>query len=668
MGVSESSNDLSGSVTGPVVQAGHVGSLNLAPQKPTALSGLPPAPPEFSGREEALRALASALHPDAGGSRVTVSTTLAGTAGVGKSALVLKAAHDAVAAGLFPGGVLFVNLQGYDENRYARPETVVATFLSALGVPDEHFPATFEGRLALYRSKLAESAARGRAVLIVLDNASSSDQIRPLLPGDPLHRVLVTSRHTLGDLPGSRIVDVGVLTPREAARLVVRTLRMRRPDDPRAQEEDATVKELAALCGHLPLALTVALSILAGDPEMSLGELTATLSDRAGRLEELSYGADAPVTAAFELSYARLRPDEARLFRLLSLNIGQQVSADAAAALAGAPVRKTRKLLGALREAHMIEPGRPRGWVRFHDLLRLFAEQRLGEEDGEESVDAAVDRLLEHYRDAAEEAVRRIVAAARSRKRAEDVEEWLNAELPNLRRALQLAHGRERFALALPLAHNVGWFLRRRQDWEAGLAACETAMEFARCVADDTQYARALYNKGDLLKHMFSHELALDAFEESLVLYRRLGDRPGEAQALHSLGTVARREGLFGTADAHYAAALALFEDLGDRTAVANTLHNHGDTARRQGDFEVARGRYERALEVYRELGNITGAARTQDHLGRVAGSLGRPEEARTRWEASREAYEEAGLPESAQEVAEMLAELNTGGATGTAG
>ncbi|UZJ33128.1 hypothetical protein [Streptomyces endophytica] len=178
---------------------------------PTALAGLPPAPPEFTGRQEALRTLTAALRPGCPAARGVpassaatpplVVSALVGTAGVGKTALVLRAAHDAVAAGWFPGGVLFINLQGYDEHRYVRPDIAISVFLSALGVPDELFPPTFEGRLSLYRSKLAERAARHGAALVVLDNASSTDQVGPLLPGSPAHRVVVTSRRTLGTSP-----------------------------------------------------------------------------------------------------------------------------------------------------------------------------------------------------------------------------------------------------------------------------------------------------------------------------------------------------------------------------------------------------------------------------------------------------------------------------------
>ncbi|WP_167829013.1 tetratricopeptide repeat protein [Streptomyces sp. MZ04] len=659
--MNQSSNDLSGTVSGPVVQAGHVGQLHItpaapaAPAAPTALAGLPPDVPEFTGRGTALDAVTAGLRPDSAASPLVVST-LAGTAGIGKTALAVRAAHDAVAAGWFPGGVLFINLQGYDVDRAVRPDIALSVFLSALGVPDELFPPTFQGRLSLYRSKLAEIASRHGAVLVFLDNASSTEQIGPLLPAAPTHRVLVTSRHTLGDLPGSRIVDVGVLEPAEAAALISRTLRTRRPGDTRAQDEPDAVRDLAALCGHLPLALAVVASILAGDPDQSVGELTAALRDRATRLEELTYGQRRSVAAAFELSYARLTAEEARMFRLLSLNLGQQVSLAAAAALTGGSVPRARKQLRALRDAHMIEPGEPHGWVRFHDLLRLFAEWRRQEEDDEASVERAVDGLLVHYRDSARDAVERLVAEARAGGRDEAAEEWLDTERLNLRSALHLAQLHGRSAVVLPLAHHVSWLLRRQQDWSAGLEVCDMAVRFARADTDQGQLALALYNKGDFLKHKQDYGRALPVFAEALDGYRRLGDRAGEARTLHSMGTVARRDRQYAEAERYYSAALPLFRALDDQQATAHTLFNLGHTARGQGDQELAEDCYRQGLDAYQEAGHLIGRARTLHRLGLLAAATDRPELARRHWEQARTAYEAAGHAECCgRKVAALL-------------
>ncbi|MCW2874233.1 tetratricopeptide repeat protein [Actinacidiphila oryziradicis] len=651
--MNHSSNDLSGTVTGPVVQAGHVEQLNLARPVPTALAGLPPASQEFAGRQVALQGVAEALRPAADGAAGTV-LALVGTAGVGKTALALRAAHEAVAAGWFPGGALFVDFQGYDGSRYVRAELALSAFLSALGVPDELFPRTLEGRLSLYRSKLAELAAQGRGVLIVLDNVSASEQVRSLLPGSTCHRVLLTSRHTL-DL-GSRILDLGVLPESEAVDLIARTLNVRRPEDTRAEEEPAAVRELALLCGYLPLALAVTASILAGDPEQSIGELTEALRDGATRLEELSYSAGRSVAAAFTLSYARLTPDEARMFRLLSINPGQQVSVAAAAALTGLKAPQARKLLQALRAAHMIEPGKPRGWVRWHDLLRLFAERCCAAEEEHAMREAAERRLLAHYRDSARSAVGRIVEMARAGGRDEEAEQWLDTERLNLRLALGLTGPVD---MLLSLAHDVSWFLRRQQEWQAGEAVCKQAVELARADGDSARLALAHYNHGDFLKNMQAYHSALRVFAKALDLYRAVGDRKREAMTLHSMGTAARRRGRYEQAEEYYTAALSLFRELHESVSVAMTVYNLGSTARGREQYALAQERFEQALESYRELGHAMGRARALEHLGRLALALDRPEAARDYWRQARAAYEEAETPQYVELVTGLLAGLD---------
>jgi tetratricopeptide (TPR) repeat protein len=650
--VNQSSNDLSGTVTGPVVQAGHVEQMHLAPQVPTALAGLPPASAEFTGRAAALREVEEALRPAADGAVRSV-LALVGTAGVGKTALALRAAHGALAAGWFPGGTLFIDLQGYDGNRYVPAESAVSAFLSALGVPDEMFPRTREGRLSLYRSKLAELTALQRGVLIVLDNASALEQVKSLLPGSAEHQVLLTSRHVL-DL-SSRIMDLDVLPRSEAVDLIARTLHVRRPDDTRARDEPAAVRELARLCGYLPLALAVTAAILAGDPEQSVGELAEALRDGATRLAELSYSAGRSVAAAFALSYARLTPDEARMFRLLSINPGQQVSVAASAALTGLKAPQARKLLLALRAAHMIEAGEPRGWVRCHDLLRLFAEQRCAEEEEPAAREAAERRLLAHYRDSARSAVERIVAAARAGGGDEEAEQWLDTERLNLRRALDLTGPVD---MLLSLAHDVSWFLRRQQEWHAGLAVCERAVGLARDDGDHGRQALAHYDHGDFLKNMQAFHAASGAFTRALALYRGLGDREREAMTLHSMGTAARRRGRYEEAQEHYTAALSLFRALGDPAGVAMTRYNLGNTARGREQYALAREHLAQALDAYADLGHAMGRARTHEQLGRLAALLDRPETARDHWHQARAGYEEAGAPQYVELVVELLETL----------
>jgi tetratricopeptide (TPR) repeat protein len=657
--VGEIRNELSGSVHGPAVQAGHIESVNFVQPVPSALDGLPPVDTEFTGRRELLEALADALRPGAAGAPVVVSA-LAGLPGVGKTALAVRAAHDALAAGWFPGGVLFVNLQGYDGARYVRPETALSSFLRALGVPEEHLPPDRRGMATLYRSKLAELAKQGRAVLVVLDNASATDQVKPLLPGSPLHRVVVTSRHFLGDLGGSRIVDLSVLEPDEAVALISHTLRTRWADDDRVAAEPAAARELAELCGHLPLALVIVAALLATDPDQPISELAAALRDSPARLDELSYGNTRSISRAFGLSYGKLAPDEAWLFRLLPINPGQQLSVEAAAALADVPVRRARQLLAALRAAHVVEAGKPRGWYRLHDLVRLFAEQRLREEDRGEAADA-LGRLLEHYRAALRAAKQRVATGTPGTDDFEAALGWVEVERPNLVGAVRLAHDTGRHEAAVSLGLDLSRFVRGepyRQEW---LLTCEAAIDSARALGDVAGQAEAHVNLGTAAQRMGSLGEATGHYEQALAFYRELGDTRGQARALHSLGTAARLGGDPARAHRHYCAALPLFRQVGSRRGTGDTLCNLGSLARRRGDLAEARAHYEEAVPLYREAGDPARLARPLYRLGCFARDTGRADVARGHWLEALAAYEEAGDARRAERVRERLAELPAG-------
>ncbi|MGX7826092.1 NB-ARC domain-containing protein [Actinokineospora sp. 24-640] len=284
--------------------------------------------------------LAETLGPDG-----VPIVTVAGPPGVGKSALAVRAAT--VAADSYPGGVLFVDLHGYDFARRIDANAALGALLRVLGVQGEHIPAGQGEREVLYRSELAR---RSQRVLVVADNASDTGQVLPLRPGDTTHRLLVTSRHIL-PVPYARRIEVTVLPPDDSVAVLTDALRAAGDaiiDDP------AVAAELAALCGHLPLALRITAELLADQPE-SAGELVGILRDTRSRLGELAYGDSAAVRAAFDASYQRLPADQARLFRLLSVHPGPHVSRAAASALVAEPVDVTRRLLDGLRRAHLIE-------------------------------------------------------------------------------------------------------------------------------------------------------------------------------------------------------------------------------------------------------------------------------------------------------------------------
>ena len=276
---------------------------------PVALAQLPAPVAGFTGRDAELAEVTGLLDPAAGAGAVVVSA-VAGLAGVGKTALAIQAAHTARAAGWFPGGVLFLDLHGYDEQA-VQPAQALDALLRALGIPAEHIPPGAEERAGLYRSALAQITD---PVLVVADNASAEAQVRPLLPGPGPHRVLVTSRHTLAGL-GARLLDVEVLAEQAAITLVEEVLRAARPGDDRISRDRGAAGRLAGVCGGLPLALRITAALLAADPALTAAELAGQLRDEVGRLGALRYddggGTSAPsVAAAFDLSYRHL--DEPR--------------------------------------------------------------------------------------------------------------------------------------------------------------------------------------------------------------------------------------------------------------------------------------------------------------------------------------------------------------------
>lgn len=396
----EISNTISGgSFSGPVLLGRELHDITFVitqiPTAPVALAQLPRLPAGFTGREAELELVANLLDPAGDAQAVVVGVT--GLAGVGKTTLAIHAAHAAQAAGWF-GGVLFIDLHGYDQAQ-VQPRQALDALLQALGVSGEHVPEDIERRAGLYRSLLAR---RDEPVLVVLDNARNEEQVRPLLPGPGPHRVIATSRHTLSGL-GARLLDVTVLDQAAAVGLLKKVLREARPGDERVSIDAEATTRLAEVCGGLPLALQVTAALLIDDPALSARELADRLSDGVTRLQALSYddgsGSGAPsVAAAFELSYRQLDTEAALLFRLLPLDPGPDLSTAAAGALAGWPPHRVRTVLGRLAKAHLVEADStgPEHW-RMHDLVRLYAKQ-LSDESGAVDDHNGAIRRLDRYR------------------------------------------------------------------------------------------------------------------------------------------------------------------------------------------------------------------------------------------------------------------------------
>ncbi|WP_211282700.1 tetratricopeptide repeat protein, partial [Amycolatopsis keratiniphila] len=408
---------------------------------------------------------------------------------------------------------------------------------------------------------------------------------------------------------------------------------------PPGREEPEAAREVAKFCGYLPLALSIVAAILVSDPDQPISEMAAALRSSTTRLSELSYDRDLAVHAAFALSYARLEHDDARLFRLLSLNRGPQISVEAAAALADLAHRDAAKILGRLRRAHMIEQAELRGWFRFHDLLRLYAEHCAAIDESADACEAAVVRLLDYYVDAMRLVDEELVPSPEALPEARA---WFRAERTNVVDAITLAHESGRYEQVTQLAFALSGYLLFQRNWEAWRTVYQLALHAAQQLNDRFGEATALLGLGRAARHQRDFDTARAHYHAALVVYRTLDDRRGEARALHHLGSILRLQGDYGTARVHYDEALALYRSLGKRHGEADIAHNLGTMARRQKHHAQARTHYLEALAISREIGDHRREARALEQLGKTARDQGDPTQAHGHWQAAIVAYERA--------------------------
>jgi tetratricopeptide (TPR) repeat protein len=613
---------------------------------------------------------------------------------VGKTAVAVHWARGA--AERFPDGQLYVNLRGFSAGTPVPAADAVRTFLAALGVPPLGIPADPDAQLGLYRSLLAD-----RRVLILLDNAATADQVRPLLPTSPGCLALVTSRDQLTGLvatEGARPIRLDPLSTAEARQLLATRLGAARVD-----ADPAGVETIVAACARLPLALVVVAARAAVHPSFPLRTLADDLRENDGGLRMPRDGDPAAdVRAVFSWSYLRLTPPAARMFRLLGLHPGPDIGAAAAASTAGIPAAEARQALAELVRASLLDEHLPDRYA-CHDLLRSYAAELAHDADTAAERDEAIDRSLDHYLRTGREAAILLnphcyppaAAPIRPGVTAEPPADaarawaWFDAEHRVLVAVVGFAGSRGRHTHAWQIAWSLVDFLDRRGHWQDWTAVLTTALAAARS-GDDLPgqavtcrhlarasirlhrfdeagafqaSALALYERlGDhigqahlhanisyLAEQQSRHRDAIAPGERSLELFRIAGDRRGEAVALNNLGWYhLQLDDCQLTLD-YCQQALVLHREIDDRANIATTLDSIGYVWHRLGRYGLAEDTYREALHLFQEAGERYYEASALLHLGDTREAAGDADAARRTWQAALAILDELGHPDASQ-------------------
>lgn len=624
---------------------------------------LPQDPAGFTGRAGELDRL---RHAARGGEAVVISA-IEGMAGVGKTQLALHAGHLLHQEEPFER-VLFVNLRGFDPDPAqppADPAAVLDGFLRLLGMPGQQIPHDLAARAAAYRHRLA-----GTRALVVLDNAATTEQVRPLLPATPGCLTLVTSRRSLVGLGPATHLTVDVFTPDEALAFLARAV----PEVPVGADPRAAAR-IARRCGYLPLALSLTTGHIRSTPGW-------TLTDHADRLDERHHlrRLDTAIELALHLSYQHLPADQRRLLRLLALHPGHDFDAYAAAALTDTDLTTARTGLDYLHRDHLLQQAAADRYT-FHDLVRAFATTRAHDEDRPAERRTVLTRVFDYYLATTAAAIDTLrPAEAHLRPRIpqagtpvpdltdpDTAQAWLDAERSTLvavaantavrgwprhttrlsrvlfryldgghftdamtvhRHAHQAAYrGGDPIEQAHVLA-NLAVTHRRFGHAVPALEYLRQALALFRQTGDPAGQARTLYSLGNAELQSGRHGTAGDHHTQALALFRQVGDGAGEAHTLNSLGNAELQAGRYGPAGEHFAQALALFRQVGDRAGEAHTLNFLGEAEMGSGRYGPARDHLHQALALFRQAGNRSSEATVQNIIGSLHTRRGQPTEA----------------------------------------
>lgn len=631
-------NDLSGTA-GAVIQAGSiVGGVHLHPVQPGSAPPheLPPDIHQFTDRIEHLAEM-DLLLASIEGTPVTAAvliSAVSGTAGVGKTALVTHWAHRV--SDRFPDGQVYVNLRGYGPDPPVSSAEALAGLLRSLGVASSDIPHELDARAARFRSLTA-----GRRMLIVLDNARSAEQVRPLLPATSSCLVVVTSRDTLPGLvsrDGARRVNLDLLPEAQALAL------LRMLVGARVNEEPQAAQSLVELSARLPLALRIAAELAVSNPDVPLSDLVADLRDVQTRLDLLDAGDD-PYTAVrsvFSWSYRSLDPAEARALRLLGLHPGREFDPASVAVLVDTTPWRARRLVDSLVRAHLIERTQGRRY-QMHDLLRVYAADLASQEEPQEEQEAALRRLFDFFLRSASLAMDSIFPQEKARRPSipatagpppiefaaiDQAIQWLDAERATLLSVAARTAETTWAAYATALSATLYRFLDVYGYFDDAVTLHTSAVEAARHLQDGAAEARALHNLGSVYQRLGRYQAAVDYLEQALSVAEQSGVTDVTAFALSDLGLVQLLLGELEPALANLEQALHLFEELDDLTGQGSALNNMGLALKRLDRLEESLDHMQRSLVLFQATKDRPRQGYALNDIGVIFAQSARYEEA----------------------------------------
>jgi tetratricopeptide (TPR) repeat protein len=655
-----------------------------ATAEPVARRGIPPALANetFVGRTSELAAIKQFLELDDADEQV--ACVISGPPGVGKTALVAHAAYRAERGVYGHDGVYYINIYGYDDSRRVDSTSALAAVLRALGISSQHIPADMGGRLAAYDAKLSEWRNEGHPYLLVLDNARDPAIAEDLMPSPP-HKLLVTSRESMSDIPGARLHDLDVLDSTTAEMLVRKVLLAARGDDHRLTDDPMPVTRLIDLCDRLPLALRIAAALLAEEPDLSVADLVGELEIERARLDRLKIRDHMAVRQSLALSFTHLPSALKKTFMTLSLHPGKQLTAESLARLCGLTDDEMKSQLRELRRVYLVRGGIERDSVWLHELVRLYSRELCIDLRQPEENARAIERLMMHYAAKSDRANRALQATVGGDARLQarnSALAWLDLERSSILATLNLGVDRGAVDFCYRLGIDLGKYMEvryRASDW---VSSAQVAVEAAESISAEAR-ARASLNMGAAQWIARSFQASIEWYRRAVQLSRNLpnarllsdaelglgiglwalesyleseaslvaadasasraGYTEGRARALAALGNTQAERGQIGDALKSHSGSVALLERLGDDGGLAIVRLNLAASLWRAGRGDEAITALQQAIPVLQSEGSIFLAALGITSLGNAYAGTGWLDQAAEKHITAQAMFEEIG-------------------------